>query len=489
MGLAAALPSRSTATAARPDRLPEWAYLLPAITGRVMTALAGDNVPVDTLAARVGSDDVLYWEVDRRAPGQLALTPARAFARLTGLGLTPIAAYWVKPGFPDRRMYLPLASQPALRWYIDTLYRSETRGRRLLKHALRAVAAWGQLGAVAPCYAIIATRGARPADARAHTVLLAHATEAWSRVALVPMETGGSAPSTVIKLPRASAFNEQVEWEHRVQQHLHAVLPPTLRESIPQSRAVEWRELTALVETAVPGAPLTSRIGVPAEDPLDDLRLATRWLGAFHTATLQVRTPAREWLTRRLVQGLCRNYADAFTLTDAETHLFGRLERYLNACGPVTLPLAWHHTDFGPWNVYRDGRTLRVIDWEVARVGPGVADMLYFAMHWGAAATRRTTHVAQVEYFASLFCTRTAADPVSLGIHEYVAAYLHRTGIHWSLLPAMLAYTVLEQAVDLVRRRAAAGTPSRDRSTNPYVAYLAAMAEHVDALMPQGDSQ
>jgi thiamine kinase-like enzyme len=341
---------------------------------------------------------------------------------------------------------------------------------------------------VAPCYAIVARRGTTHADSRAHTVLLAHATEAWSRVALLPMGAGATAPSSVIKLPRTRVFNEQVEWEHRVQQHLHRVMPPALRESIPVSRVVEWRDLTALVETAVPGAPLTSRIGLSTADRLDDLRLAVRWLVMFHTATRQVRTPARDWLARRLVQGLCRSYAQAFGLTAAETQLFDRLEHHLAACGSATLPLSWHHTDFGPWNVYRDGRTIRVIDWEVARVGPGAADALYFAMHWGAAAAQRATLAGQVEYFTSLFCARTASDPVSRAIHDGLAGYMRRMDIHWSLQPALLAYTVLEQAIDNVRRRAAAGHPPQDRSTNPYVAYLGAMAAHVDALLPQGAS-
>jgi aminoglycoside phosphotransferase (APT) family kinase protein len=428
--------------------------------------------------------DVLYWEIDRRLPGQLALTPARAFERVRRLGLAPAAAYWVKPGFPDRKMYLPLDSPDALRWYLDTLYRSESVGRRLLKYVFRAVAACGQLGAVAPCYAVIATRGAQSAGARAHTVLLAHASQEWSRVALLPI-AGGAAPSSVIKLPRTRVFNEHVEWEHRVQRQLHTMLPPSLQGSIPDSRLVEWRDLTALVETAVPGTPLSTRTGLSTRDRLDDLQITVGWLARFHSATQQARVPARQWLTRRLLEGLCRRYADAFGLTPAEAALFDRLEYQVRTCGAATMPLAWQHTDFGPWNVYRDGQTIRVIDWEVARIGPAVVDLLYFAMHWGAAAARRNTHAEQVQHFSALFCRQNASDLVSRTIRDEVAGYMRRMDIDWSLLPALLAYTVLEQAIDLVRRRTATGAAAHDRASNPYVDYLAAMAGETEALMPR----
>jgi hypothetical protein len=533
---APAVAASAVLPAAPCPRLPEWYFLLPAAErgrldrlilygasadleaalrqlriadqvdttigpapGDAVIALAGAAVPIESLARRVGDGGVLYWEVDRRLPGQLRLTPRRAYAMLAAQGLTPTAAYWVKPGFPDRHMYLPIASAAAFRWYLDTLYRSPSLMRRMLGRVLRAVAACGGLGTVAPCYAVTAVRGAarRPAlvdlaaeeqdgaPAPEHAVLLAHANADWNRVALLPFRSGDTAPSTVVKVSPAATFNEQVEWEHHVLQDLQAALSPTMRRSIPGSRLTSWAARAVTIETAMNGAALSTRAGSAGVDALEDLRLCAYWVGTLHAETTTSRPIAQEWLSRHLVEGLCREYANGFGATDAETRLFARLQHELNRHPEATLPIAWQHGDFGPWNVFRDRYTINVIDWATARVGPALVDLLYFATHWSAAVTDRTSVAQRLDHFVSLFCTGAGSDRISRGVRDEVGAYMQRLGMHRSLLPAVLVYTFIEQALDRERRRTAAGRVSWDRATNVDVAYVEAMARHAATLFPE----
>lgn len=471
-----------------------------AVTGDAVVALAGTAADPEELAAHVDENGALYWEIDRRTPGGFGLTPARAFDRLAAQGLTPTAAYWVKPGFPERQMYLPVASAGAFRWYLNTLYGSPTRHGRMLKRVLGAVAGNGRLGTLAPCYAVTAVRGAaRPPallevagaarrwlQGAAHPVLLAHAGAEWSRVALLLFGTDDPVPSKILKLPRTSAFNRHVVWEHRVLQRLHATLSPAQRASIPTSRLLHWNDLTVDSESYVTGAALSSRVGLPTIEALHDLHVASGWLAAFHCRTVVDRTAAEEWLTQHLVNGLCREYADLFGLDAPEARLFDLVKRSLEMCRTASLPLVWQHADFGPWNVYRDGSELRVIDWEVARIGPVLTDLVYFAAHWGAAVARPTAHADWTERMVALFCGRPARDPLSRAIREETTSYMHRVGLHPSLSPFLLVYTFVEQAIDRARRLAEVGGDAADRSANPFVAWVHTVAQHTDALFPRG---
>jgi hypothetical protein len=171
--------------------------------------LADAAEPVETALQCLAPDGVLYWEVDRRRARHVTLTPARAMRRLARAGMSESEAYWVKPGFPERDMYLPLNASGALRWYLETLYRTPSARRRMLGIALRAlVRGGGGLSGIAPCYAVTAARGRtllpsvveaarQPASACADAgdcVFLTQGRAEWSRVAVMLFEHGGSVP-------------------------------------------------------------------------------------------------------------------------------------------------------------------------------------------------------------------------------------------------------------------------------------------------------
>jgi hypothetical protein len=454
-----------------------------------IVVLAGANADAAILSS-LAAGGAVYWEVDRRARGAHTLTPRRAVSRLRRHGITPVGAYWVKPWFPARHMYLSLDAPEAFRWYVDSLCGSRTRSRRILKTAVRAyIACHGPLAACTPCYAVVGTRdtavpAALLAQARAlgacdagvlRPVMLAHGGLPWNRMAMLLFAPGNSTPRYVIKSSRTTRFNASVEWEHRVLRELASTLPPRLRRSIPASNLFHWNDLAVAVESCAQGSSLSSRIGASADVVLDDLRVAFGWLGSFHTETSSERPPARGWLVRHLVEGLFAEYAATFSLTAAESCLFSAVARALSCLDGLTLPIGWHHTDFVPWNAYRDGDELRVIDWEVARRGLAAADVFQYLLHWDAELHRHAHQPPDIDRVLAYLC---GAAPFPLGdeCQRIVHAYLDRVGVDAALLPYVLVYALIEQALEQARRLRDSNCSLRPERI-PEVAYLRAMGE------------
>lgn len=456
--------------------------------------LAGARQTIAEISNQLTDDAVLYWEVDRRMPGKAMMTPARAEREIAAHQLTTTGQFWVKPGFPRRHMYLPLGAPGAFRWYLDTLYRTPTIARRLVKAATRAMAsAFDGIDLFAPCYAITAARGearqpalislARQAELwsdedAVQPVLLASGEADWNRIVLLLFKPGATAPSVAIKMPRIASFNEHVEWEHQVLTSLNAVTP---RPSVPRSTLFHWNGLAVCAETCVSGSSLNSRVGSSSTGALEDLTLTSAWLQAFHGQTKQT-VPARDWLQANLIERLCGQYAKTFGLTPDEGRLFDALKGALNTTGTDTLPLVWQHTDFGPWNVYRDGDRISVIDWEVGRRGPALIDLLYFSTHWSRALAARATTAQRVRHFEELFLAILPKGPVAHAIHRHIGEYMRALGMAPSLFPFILVYMLIEQAIERGLRLDRLGTDAGARADNVYCGYLAAVARHSERL-------
>jgi hypothetical protein len=400
-------------------------------------------------------------------------------------------------------MYLPLGARGAFRWYLDTLYRSPTRGRSVLKSALRALAAGCDgLAAFAPCYAMTAVRGIERPSALVERacldgvwtsatppqpVLLANGDAEWNRIVLLLFESNAPVPTTAIKLPRTPVFNPQIEWEHDLLGELGADLAPPLRGSIPTSTVFRWNDLAVSAETCVTGSSLSTRTGLHANGVLEDLHLTTKWLATFHRQTTIDRVSARKWVTQRLVNGMCSDYAATFGLTAAEKQLFAMLSDRLDVADAHVLPIVWQHADFGPWNVYRDQDDVSVIDWEVARRGPALTDLLYFVTHWSAARATCATDAEHLDHFASLFCGGIPRGMLTHAIHAEIGEYMRRVDVPSSLFAFLLLYTFLEQALDCARRLATIqDMAAASRARNRYVGYVGVLARHADRLFARG---
>lgn len=463
----------------------------------LVVLLADATESIEAVAPLLRPGGAMYWEVDRRRRGQWTHTPRRAIRRLQRCDLTPAAAYWVKPGFDNRQMYLPLGAVGPFRWYLDTLYRSHTPVRRLLDVVLRTLSLHRRgLDTFAPCFAITAMRGGSrsiglleearrqgvPIRQDAVPVLLGQGSLQWNRTVLAVFHPEAPSPATIIKVPRMAAFNDAIEWEHNTLRQLDSRLERPLRDSIPTSRLFRWNGLAIAAETCVPGAAVSSRAGPTASESLEDLRLTVAWLTAFHRETTIERVPAQEWLAERLFGTLCAEYADVFGLSAAEAEFFRLMRRQLGALGPARLPIVWQHADFCPPNVYLDGRTVFVIDWETARHGPALADLLVFITYWAAMVNGHVSDAACLAHFERLLFG--SPTPLSAAVRGEIAGYMRELDLAPSLFPFLSLYTFVERALARPRRmphiaRAHAAT----RAENVEVGYVALFARHVERLM------
>ena len=469
----------------------------PGCEADAVVILAGATGGLDSAVAQLSENGALYWEIDRRTREHMATTPARARKRLSAVGLTPTGSYWVKPGFPRRNMYLPLNAAGAWRWYVDTQFSTPTLMRRAVKRGAQVAASLLKgAHAFAPCYAVTAVRGlragvpamvalARQATQSAHrdhleAVLLANGGADWSRIVVLLFEPGMTQPTAAIKLPRLAVFNEHIEREHNVLAELDAIEP---RPAVPRSSLFRWNGLSISTETCVRGSSLNSRAGSSTRSALVDLRIAAGWLSEFHERTA-ARTPARDWLQAHLIDGLCARYAELFGLNAAESHLFDAMSRALHSVANNGLPIAWQHADFGPWNVYRDHASTSVIDWEVARKGPALVDLLYFVVHWSRAIAARDTPAARLRDFEQMFLRSVPSGRAACAAQREVAEYMRRLEMPRSLYVFLLAYMLIEQAIDRAERLTSLGRTDSFRRDNMYCGYVAAVAQNADRLFP-----
>ena len=467
----------------------------------LVVVLADANVTIDSLAPHIAERAVIYWEIDRRQPGRRMVTPRRTMRALAAHGFETAAAYWVKPGFPRRDMYLPFGRRGALRWYLDTVYRATSPARRVLKRAMHGLAhSEAGFAAAVPCFAITAVRGmaARPpavvdtcvagGDAIA-PVLLATGEADWNRLVFLLFEADADRPTAVLKLPRAFAFNSAVEREHAVLRDISAMLPAPLLSSIPSSTLVRIGELSVTAETCVIGTSVASRSGPGAAGALDDLRSAAAWLTNFHRETRRGHADAADWVAQELAGRLCREYTALFGLTSRERRLFDAALHSVDI-DAGDLPIVWQHADFGPWNIYREGAHVSVIDWEGARRGPALADLLYFVSHWGAAVRGCETGSDRVRHFESLFCGQMPADTIGRAIYAELLDYMRAVDVPPALLPHVLLYLVVEQAMERGRRLEMTGArASRDIAANEYIGKIDALARHADVLFRESRSR
>lgn len=459
--------------------------------------LAGVTTPVGDAIRQLRKNGAFYWEVDRRSLRTAAMTPARAKRLLRRHGIAPMSVYGVKPGFPKRQMYLPLDAPGAIRWYLNTLFRAKGLVRRLFRRAVHAVGRVPRaLGAAAPCYAITAVRGAlrRPAvleqaarhgvavGAASAPVLVAQGDYDWNRVALLLFEPAADEPHVVLKLARRPAFTDEIEREHSCLRALATTLPPPLADSVPRSSLFSWHGGPVSVQTCVGGPNLHSRAARRRPRTLDDLRLTAQWLADFHRSTATPPVSAREWLQERF-DALRAEYQSAYGLTVSEHRLLDAVSRRLARLGATGLPLVRQHADFGPWNLYRDGDRIAVIDWETARLGPPLVDLLYFVTQWNFEFSGCERDAAQQRRLEQLFCGGPG-DTLVTSTRAVVAEYVQQLGLPASLVGVLLVYTMLEQAVDRMRRMRrmeSGGVPARE--ANCYVGYLDVLAEHADRLL------
>lgn len=468
----------------------------------VVAMLDGARESLDVAARALAPGGYLYWEVDRRSLRRAALTPGRIRDRLWAVGLTPLALYWVGPGWSRPSRFLPIEPRGPIAWYLRTTDASSGLMSSWLRRILRLIVRSPRLtGLLVPRIAVIAA--SEPVSAHwlpaalAHPeilasvrasgippVLVAGGEEAWGRITLLAFESGRSAPSIVVKVSRHAAFDEATRHEHDVLVDLRSRVAEATRLTLPEPLAlIEVGRRPAVVQDGAPGASALARMNRArprGDEELRDLERTTDWLISLHSQTTRSRVaPGSRGWEQHVEQPLAR-FVDAFGARDAVARLFGRMRDHTTALG-AELPIAVRHMDLGPWNVLIDGDDIRVIDWEVARDGPAMTDLVYASLHWSFEAYRQTTEPARRQHLRWLFTG--AGDPGDgrSSIHKGFDRYSRAMDVDSRLVPALVALTMVDQALDRFDRLERIGTPDADPwTTNRYVGYVEFIAGFED---------
>jgi len=448
---------------------------------------------VADVSAFLAPGGVVYWEVDRlRHP---ALTPSALRSRLEKRGVDVLDVYWVGPGFRRANAYVSLGAEHALGWYARSMFVPRTLARSIGVRALGKWTSWrpDRLGWGARRYAVVAGRyegpratptvfevGVEP-EARAPQVVMLMGGEGdWSRVTLLPFEPDGREPARVVKAARRPAFGSSIETEQGALAEVRTLLGPGLRDSVPEPLgSYVWNGTMVGAEGFVSGRSMGISLADHRSawaDKLRDLRDAAGWLAEMHSRTLVGRDPwSRAW-SAEMVGGLLRRYESVFGLREPEARLFEETLRASEALEGIPFPRARWHRDFQPTNVFRDGKTIRVVDWEVSTVGPVLIDLVYFILHWAWRSCGARTEDARRDVFRELFVTGTGR--AALAARDEIARYRERLEVDARYVPIFVLVTMVALTLDRCARMKAMGDPDWDeRGGNPHAGYVGLLAE------------
>jgi aminoglycoside phosphotransferase len=458
----------------------------------------------------------VYWEFEawpaplprRRAAWSGVHSPARARRLLAAAGFEAVMLHWHRPSFARCMDIVPLGE----RVLIDAVLgrASERRSKRAAAALAQVLQSAGWLERVLPAWSAIAyapgavesgTRGPNaaaganrrdPSGCRPllQTLLDAERT-AWQMHAGTPVDEiaiayrtprfrasghvlgfvharGENAPRVVAKMARlpGDAAALELEAANLGAAHAHGEVPGA---SVPRCiTCVAWRGSHVLLETAVPGSPLSPpRV---RRDAAGWSERVTRWLAALHGAT---RGPALG------PHGVNHCVHEAFASLHAAGGQLASLAARTAAVLPeelAALPAVLEHGDLASPNVLADEHgELSVVDWEQADpAGLPAADLFFFLNYAAGARDGATSVAARVRaYHAALIAPDGWA-------RRFVAGYATALQLPASVLPALLL-VAWPRVVARLRARVQAGEGTGLESER-YVALWRHTLEHREAV-------
>lgn len=365
----------------------------------LIAVLADAERPSWTDVAReLAPGGVLWWETDRRRRDDHWSTIPRVVRRLEAVGLVVVDVYVVRPE-PDRaEWYVPLGHRDALRWFVGHLYAPSTVWQVGAEAAVRAAASLGPraVSSLAPFHAVVARRSREAAAAPrapAHPVRNALIGHGGQCNVVLGFRSEGRTPFRVMKIARDADGGESLAVEGRMADAARRHVGEPTASSIPRQLPGPPTSRPTLVQQAMPGASLARASSSPVrsfETKVRDLDAVVRWVGDLHESAVDDR---HRWDDDSIavIDGILDDFIDRFP-TPATVHmLFDRTRRAAEGLWGRHVPTVWEHGDLTPWNVLIDGDEVRVVDWERARHGLPLADVLRLVDHWHAAVLGMTS--------------------------------------------------------------------------------------------------
>jgi phosphotransferase family enzyme len=462
----------------------------------------GPNPPdLRDAASRLQPGGVLYVQL-RQVPLLSGRRWRRICRALAQVGLTPIAAYAIRPNSSSPRVFIPVEAPGAFLWYLRTLQGKTDLRSWLVNKALIAIGnvSPALLSCITPDVAVVARKPPSKEPATHMTATPIVSDPELRRVLgtndLHPLVISGQRtimfvfgqnsiePLAVIKIARLPSQNEATENGYRALENIEQQLDVSIASSIPKSLLLlRWRNANMAVESVMPGHSLARIFNTwrnPVTIKIDGLRDAARWLSDFHRGTQLSRVPWNTDETCRWLTTPMELYRRTFGETDEEHSLFERAHVFAVSALDIRLPIVCQHRDFRPVNILRQetGR-IAVIDWEGYRAGPAFCDLFHFLVQWHHGARRLNTQEAVRGLERLLF--EPIEDPVGRAIHGVVAEYLADLQLHATAVPLLILYTFLELAIragEQQRRESGAAL----RHGNENVDFLGALACHREEL-------
>jgi hypothetical protein len=401
-----------------------------------------------------------------------------------------IGGGWSRPG-----RFLPTDPDEPIRWYLATSELSAGGLRRRLGRILRGRGLVSRLaGLLVPRFVVIATSAGSdgapavlrhpdvPASIRSSTtppIVITGGQEPWARITLLAFPAGGSEPSVILKISRQPEYDETTRGEHAVLLALRGELDEAMRSTVPQAISlVELGRRPVAVQSVVRGSSALARMRRRRDraSARRDLDLTAEWLISLQLQTLRSRVaPGSSGWIEHVDEPLAR-FVDAFGERAEVERLFGDLRAHATASA-AELPIVQCHRDLGPWNVLVEGDAVRVIDWEVARDGPAMTDLVYASVHWAFEAQGMTNEADRRQELRRLFSGRGDAGAATASVRTAIRRSMEALRVDPRLVAPLVVLAMVGQALDRFDRLARIGRADpQPWLGNRYVGYVAELA-------------
>lgn len=462
----------------------------------VIVIRGGRSIDAAAAAACLADSGAVCIETDRRAVSAMSQTPQRVSDMLIAAGLRVIGSYAIIGPVQRPRALVPLGSIHPMNWYLDVISRVHSANTRAMEAVVRRALTIGPaaFGAICPAHVVVAVGpharhtpavldGAIGMDDAELDVLLM--VQGGDRVVALPFESASVNPCAAVKVPRAVELNGRTGNDQRILARLQAQLPVTLASSIPRPLGTSSIDgVTVTTESVLPGTTLLRRdgsVGLSMRAKIDDLARAANWLADIHVATRTHDAISPVELIDRAVD----RFRERLGIQGEEPRLLGRARAFANTIANTRIPVVLQHRDFNPWNVLRDGDVIGVVDWEGAREGPALIDLIHFTTNWFDAVRGVTRESAKRDHYAALFfAVRTNA--AGAAARDAIRAYLRRMGMSTDVFPVMLVVAWLDLAVSREEQRQAHALSGDARAENRAIPFITLLAQASDTMFEDG---
>ena len=403
--------------------------------------LSGADASMTDVLRCMRADSALYWELDPIA-GPLvgsSLTTVRNWLRRRGFG--GWAAYRATPNFRDAETYRPVGASNVDRWLLQRKergsgFRIPLTGRPRPRYAFTAVRGILQRDAAASPGILRALRaGLFPSATRLLVVRRRGRRDRRRRLVVFAFSKSDLQPVGVLKISRTAEDRTRIETEQRVLVSIRKLIERRMQSCLPQPLGV-FEAGTALVgaETCLDG----KRRAIGRTERQRQLEVAASWIAEFHRQTEVSRQPwslsdSEKWITIPIAE-----YRRKFGAGPQEDRLFETLLAHGRRLQGKPLPLVWRHGDFNESNIFFAPSGLQVLDWEAARVGLPLFDLLYFAANWIYRTEKLTSGADRMRRLREVLVERRE-DDTSRVVWRAIGEYLRHLDVDTGFVPLLIA--------------------------------------------------